>query len=207
MASAEEFLARAQAHLATGTFAVAKAVLDEGLAAHPEDPRLREMFENVHLAHGIRLSANAREMRRREIEARGRPGEAFEDSHAVRAAFQEALAAFDRVLAVNPNHVKALTLKAQTMFRFDRASRAAALELYDTAVRTIDADLAGDPARDAGVRNLQRARRQIEAPCEWCDDTGFCTECGGAGWKTTLRIRRKCDACLGHGVCRRCGVL
>lgn len=205
MASAEEFLERARALLQEGTFEEARAVLDEGIAVHGEDARLRDLYEGVHLALGIRLAAEAREMRRREIEARGAPGEAFEDSEAARASFEDALAAFNRVLAVNPGHVKALTLKAQTMFRLDRGNRDAALDLYAEATRALDA--AGGPEREAGRRNLLRDRRQIEMPCEWCDDTGFCTECGGAGWKTTLRIRRKCDACLGHGVCRRCGVL
>lgn len=191
-----------------GKFPEAKAAVDEAFDRYPGDAGLKELYANVYLAHGIRLSGVAREMRRQEIDARGKPGEPYEDSDLVKAVFREMIDAFDRVLAVDPNHAKALSLKAQAMFRLDRASRQAALAVYDEAVRALERTLPPDSASlETGRRNLLAARRRIERPCEWCDDTGFCTECGGSGWRTFLGFRRKCEACLGHGTCKRCGVL
>ena len=186
----------------------AKVACDEAFALFPEDARVREMVANLYLAHGIRLSGLARELRRKEIEARGKPGELFEDGDAVKATFRDVLDAFERVLAVDADHVKAWSLKAQAVFRLDRANRAAALGAYDEALRALErTHPAGTPALETGRRTLLRGRRQIEHPCDLCDDTGFCTECGGSGWRSTLGIRRRCEACLGHGICKRCGVL
>ena len=208
MADVEDLLKRAQDHLAAGRFPEAKAVCDEGLASFPEDADVREMYSNLHLAHGIRLSGLVREMRRKEIEARGKPGELFEDGDAVQATFRDALDAFDRVLAVDADHVKAWSIKAHSLFRQDRANRPAALAAYDEAVRALERTLpAGSPALETGRRTLLRGRRQIERPCDLCDDTGFCTECGGSGWRSTLGFRRKCETCLSQGICKRCGVL
>ena len=77
-------------------------------------------------------------------------------------------------------------------------------EAINALDRTRPADLSGT---EAGRRTLLRGRAQIERPCKLCDDTGFCTECGGGGWRLTLGFRRRCESCLGHGVCKRCGVL
>ena len=208
VADLEDLLKRAQDHLVAGRFSEAKASADEAFASFPDESRVREMLASLYLAHGIRLSGLAREMRRKEIETRGKPGELFEDSEAVRDVFCEVLAAFERVLAVDPGHVKAWSFKAQALFRLDRANRPAALAAYDEAVRALERTVpAGSRALEAGKRTLLRGRRQIERPCDACDDTGFCTECGGGGWRVTLGFRRKCDACLGHGICKRCGVL
>ena len=203
----EESLAQAREHLQAGRFREALTAVGEAFALAPTDARIVAMYESVYLAHGIRLSGLARGRRRQEIETRGRPGEVFEDSEEVRAVFRESMDAFDRVLAVNPSHAKAFSLKAQVLFRIDRANRAQALALYDAAVKAIEATVPEGPAREAGRRNLLRDRRRIEAPCERCDDTGFCPECGGSGWRSLFRLRRKCEACLGHGTCKRCGVL
>lgn len=207
VAAIEDLARKAQGHLESGQFEAAKAAVDEAWTLAPGDDRLRDLYANVYLAHGIRLSGIAREMRRKEIEAGGKPGETFEDSEAVKAVFREMIAAFDRVLAVDPNHTKALSLKAQALFRMDRGNRAAALAVYEEAMRALERTVPPGPALETGKRNLTTARRRIERPCDWCDDTGFCTECGGTGWRTTLGFRRKCDACLGHGTCKRCGVL
>ena len=207
MSDPEDALARVQEHLAAGRFSEAKAAVDEAFASAPSDDRVREQYEAVYLAHGIRLSGIARERRRAEIERRGRPGETFEDSEDVRGLYRDVVSSFDRVLAVNPNHAKALALKAQALFRIDRANRSEALSLYDAAVRAVEGTTPEGRARETGRRNLLRDRRRIEAPCKWCDDTGFCPECSGSGWRTVLGFRRKCEACLGHGICKRCGVL
>ncbi|HEV8594401.1 MAG TPA: hypothetical protein VGR51_02615 [Thermoplasmata archaeon] len=207
MDTVEDLLLRAQGSLATGQFGDARAAADGAFAVAPADPRVREMYANVYLAHGIRLSALAREKRRQDIESRGRPGEAFEDTDEVRAAFKEVLGAFDRVLAANPDHVKALSLRAQALFRLDRSNRADAIAAYDRALSALDRAVPEGPTRETGRRNLMSARRRIERPCDWCDDTGFCTECHGAGVRTVLGFRRPCETCLGHGVCKRCGVL
>jgi len=207
VAGLDELLARAKAHLDGGRFPEAKAAVQEAFDLDPKDEGVREAYGNVYLAHGIRLSGAAREMRRREIDARGTPGEAFEDSDAVKAVFRETIEAFDRVLAANPDHAKALSLKAEALFRLDRANRAQALAAYDDAITALERTLPPGPALDRGRRNLGMGRRRIERPCERCDDTGFCAECGGSGWRTVLGFRKKCEACLGHGVCKRCGVL
>lgn len=207
MAAIEELLEKAQGYLALGQFAEAKAAAEAAFAAGPADDRARELYANVHLAHGIRLSGLARETRRREIETRGHPGEAFEDSETVRGLFRETLEAFDRVLAANPDNVKAHSLRAQALFRLDRGNREAAVSAYDDATRALERTVPEGLARDSARRNLLSARRRIERPCEWCDDSGFCTECNGSGWRTVLGFRKKCEACLGHGICKRCGVL
>jgi len=194
-------------HLAAARFPQARAAADAAFAEAPDDPAVREVYAAVYLAHGSRLAGDARAKRRGEIEARGRPGEAFEESEDVRTTFREALAAFDRTLAAEPGHAKALALRAQLLFRIDRSNRAEALVTYDRAVEALEASVPEGPAREAGRKNLLRDRRRIERPCDWCDDTGFCTECHGSGTRSLLGIRRRCDACLGHGICKRCGVL
>ena len=194
-------------HLAAARFPEARAAADRAFGEAPDAPEVREVYAAVYLAHGSRLSGEARNKRREEIQARGRPGEPFEDSDAVRAAFRDALAAFDRVLAAEPDHAKALALKAQLLFRVDRANRAQALAAYDRAVRALEATVPEGRARETGRKNLLRDRRRIEKPCDWCDDTGFCTECSGSGSRSLLGFRRRCDACLGHGICKKCGVL
>lgn len=208
MVDVEELVKRAKDHLTVGQFPEAKALAEEAYAASPTDSHVRELFANVNLAHGIRESGRAREVRRKEIETRGKPGELFEDSEDVRSIFREMLRAFDRVLEVNPDHAKAWSLKGQALFRLDRANRPAALAAYDEAVKALERTLGpSNPEFEGGRRALLRGRRQIEQPCDRCDDTGFCPECAGSGWRTTLGFRRRCEACLGHGICKRCGVL
>jgi tetratricopeptide (TPR) repeat protein len=207
VAAVDDLVQRARERLGEGAFSDARAAVDEAFGLAPDDPAVRTLYQDVHLAHAIRLSREARERRRQEIEARGRPGEAFEDSDAVKAVFREMVEAFDRVLAVNPDHAKAHGLKGQTLVRLDRGNRPAALAEYDAAIRALEATLPEGPARETGRRNLLGDRRRIEVPCEWCDDTGFCTECGGGGWRSLLGVRLRCDACNGHGICKRCGVL
>jgi len=207
VAALDALLERVQQHLAHAEFAEAKAAADDAFSSAPNDERVRAMYANLNLAHGIRLVSQAVDRRAREIDERGRPGQPFEDSEAVQGIFRDALLAFDRVLAVDPDHLKALSLKAQALFRIDRGQRAHALGLYDEAARALERTLSDESARETARRNVLGARRRIETPCEWCDDTGFCPECTGSGWRTVLGFRRKCEACLGHGICKRCGVL
>jgi len=208
VADVEELRNTTEAHLNARRFEDAMASVQAAFASFPEDARVRRTYGALFLAHGIRLSGLARETRRKEIESRGKPGEAFEDSEAVKDQYREVLGSFESVLAVDADHAKAWTLKAQALFRLDRANRLAALAAYDEAGRALERSLPADsPALKTGRRNLLRGRRQIERPCDLCDDTGFCTECVGSGWRTTLGFRRKCETCLGHGTCKRCGVL
>lgn len=207
MEGPEDRIRAIQEALGARRFAEARAAADSALSAHPGDPQVREAFANVYLAHGIRLSAEARETRRRAIDAHGVPGQPFEDPAEVRSLFEETLAAFDRVLAVDPRHVKAMSLKAQALYRLDRSQRGRALEMYDEALSALEANVPEGPVRETGRRNLLRARARIARPCDWCDETGFCVECAGSGWRRTLGLRRRCEACLGHGVCKRCGIL
>ncbi len=206
MTDLEGILARAQSHLAAGRFLEAKAATDEAVALARSDPRVVSLQETVYLAHGIRLAGLARERRREDVERRGWPGAVIEESEEARALFRESVDAFDRVLAANPNHAKALALKAQVLFRIDRGNRGEAIALYGRAAQAIEATVP-EAARAGAMRNLTRDRRRIEGPCDWCDDTGFCTECGGSGRRTILGFSRPCETCLGHGICKRCGVL
>lgn len=95
--------------------------------------------------------------------------------------FAEAEAAADRVLALDPNHVRALTLKAQAMLRGRAASNVAVdpaflsqAQAFITRASQLDPDdqvplvalhesfgIAGQPASDSAIRGLFRASRLV----------------------------------------------
>ena len=168
--------------LERGDFERAFRIVEEAVAAAPDDPEARELYAVTHLAKAIRLSDRAREARRQEL---------------IRRAIDEALAVIEDVLRVQPGHWKALLLKASLLFRRDRmAGRPQALEI-----------LAKLAEADPTNRQVPFTIRKIERPCARCGDTGFCPYCKGRGTKRFLRMESKCEKCYGRGICPACGVL
>jgi len=184
--------------LERGDFERAFRIVEEAVAAAPDDPEARELYAVTHLAKAIRLSDRAREARRQELIRRAIDYDVeFDDTADVSRMFDEALAVIEDVLRVQPGHWKALLLKASLMFRRDRmAGRPEALEI-----------LAKLAEADPTNRQVPFTIRKIERPCARCKDTGFCSYCRGRGTKRFLRMESKCEKCYGRGICPACGVL
>lgn len=193
-----EKMKQAQEALAQGKFDEALALLEDARADNPDDPEIRGLYAATHLARAIRLSNAAREARRLDLQRREiEYEEEFQDTPDTARAFDEAMAAIEEVLRVDPRHSKARMLKAALVFRQDRDSgRPKALEI----LRQLAAD-------EPNNRQVAFTVRKIERPCERCGDTGFCSDCKGRGERTLLGIRRRCEACYGRGICPVCGVL
>jgi tetratricopeptide (TPR) repeat protein len=195
---AQTKLDEAKAALERGAFEEALNLSEAARSEQPGDPQARELYVVTHLAKAIRLSEKAREARRvdllrREIEY----DEEFQDAPEVSQVFDEALAAIEDVLRVDPGHWKAKMLKAALLFRRDRGSgRPAALAILQELA-------AADPAN----KQVPFTIRKIERPCDRCDDTGFCPHCKGRGLRRTLGFERKCERCYGRGICPACGLL
>ena len=193
-----ELTTQAKAALEKGRAEDARVLADRAYYEHPDDPETRDLYTALHLAAAIRLSARAREARREDIVRRDIPYDTeFEDAPQVVAAFDEAGAALDEVLAADPRHEKALMMKASLLFRRDRANgRGPALEILRALV-------AANPAN----RQVPYAMKKIEVPCKRCSDSGFCPRCRGRGSRRILGMESKCEACHGQGICLICGVL
>ena len=198
MSEAQALYGRARDAVDAGRFADAVSAVDGAFAADPTDTAVRELYAGLHLAEAVKAAARARELRRKSIVDR-KIGydEDFADSDETKRAFQEAIAAFDRVLDADPTNEKALMLKAAALHRFDRTARRAEAV---TAVRRI---LAAHPEN----RQAKAALRKIEKACADCSDSGFCPACGGRGYRPLLGVERRCNRCWGQGICHRCGVL
>ncbi|HWM49988.1 MAG TPA: hypothetical protein VNO76_01390 [Thermoplasmata archaeon] len=188
----------AKAALERGAFEEALNLSEAAQSEQPEDPQARELYAVTHLAKAIRLSDKAREARRTDLLRREIDYDVeFQDTPEVSQVFEEALAAIEDVLRVDPNHWKAKMLKAALLFRRDRGSgRPAALAILQELS-------AADPAN----KQVPFTIRKIERPCERCDDTGFCPHCKGRGLRRTLGFERKCERCYGRGICPACGLL
>ncbi len=191
-------LDEAKAALERGAFDEALRLIEVAKAETPDDTETRELYAVTHLAKAIRLSEEARKARQaalgqRKIEYE----EEFQDDPQASQTFDEALAAIEDVLRVEPLHWKARMLKASLLFRRDRESgRAQALEiLHELAVT--------EPTN----KQVPFAIRKIERPCERCGDTGFCPHCKGRGQRRFFGLDRKCERCYGRGICPACGVL
>lgn len=191
-------LEEAKAALDRGDFEGALALMKAAYDASPADPDVRELYAAVHLARAIRIADRAREARRQDLLRRQIDYDVeFDDSPDVARAYDEALAAIDDVLSVQPNHWKSLMLKASLLFRRDRdAGRPAALEI----LRRLES---ADPTN----RQIPFTIRKIERPCDRCSDTGFCPHCAGRGVRRWLGMERKCANCYGRGICPACGLL
>jgi tetratricopeptide (TPR) repeat protein len=188
----------AKAALERGAFEEALSLSEAAQSEQPEDPQARELYAVTHLAKAIRLSDKAREARRTDLLRREIDYDVeFQDTPEVSQVFEEALAAIEDVLRVDPDHWKAKMLKAALLFRRDRGSgRPAALAI-----------LQGLSAADPANKQVPFTIRKIERPCERCDDTGFCPHCKGRGLRRTLGFERKCERCYGRGICPACGLL
>ena len=193
-----ETLNRAREALEKGKFDEALRLVEAARSEAPEDLEIRDLYAATHLARAIRLSDAARESRRLDLGRRQiEYEEEFQDPLETAEAFQQAFAAIEEVLRVDPRHPKAQMLKAALLFRQDRDSgRPKALEI----LRRLAAD---EPSN----RQVAFTIRKIERPCDRCGDTGFCSQCKGRGERKTLGIRRRCEACYGRGICPVCGVL
>ena len=198
MADAQTLYSRARDAVDAGRFDEAMSAADEAFAADPADAAIRELYTGLHLAEAVKAAARARELRRKSIVDR-RIGyeQEFADTAETKRAFEEAIAAFDRVLHVDPSNGKALMLKAAALHRFDRAARRA------EAVAAVQRILAANPDN----RQAKLALRKIERTCVDCGDSGFCPRCGGRGVRLLLGVERRCNRCWGQGICLRCGVL
>jgi tetratricopeptide (TPR) repeat protein len=189
---------RARKAVDAGRFDEALAAAEEAYRLEAGDGPIRELYVGLHLARGVKLAAAARDLRRQEVVARDIRAEVeFEDSDRVKAVFQGALAAFDTVLAADPDNEKALMMKASTLHRFDRAAR------REEALGLLRRVGEAHPEN----RQLRLLVKKVERKCDECSDTGFCPHCVGRGSRTLLGFKRKCERCWGQGICLRCGVL
>lgn len=197
-ASSGEFLLMAQRFLDEGRFDKAREAIDRGYERDPTDARLSELFQQIYLAQGIREARRARDMRRDYLRVL-RKGERSRasDPPEVTAAFQAALESFDRVLQVNPGNLKAVLLKAATLFRQDRRGSRGRVEMLLQRALEIHPE----------NHELAHARWLVTHPCEHCSDTGLCPACGGTGQVAALVVRSTCPQCRGSGVCHRCGIV
>lgn len=190
-------LVRAQRSLEEGRFEDAKEAIREGYARAPEDEKVRDLYQQILLADGVRLSRRARDLRRDEIRAlpkKERP--AHRDTPEVVEAFREALASLDAALEANAENAKALMLKAGVLDRMDR--RGAQAEVEALFARALELH--------PGNEELVYARDRILLPCPRCAHTGVCPGCQGAGEVSALFVRSSCPECHGTGICGRCGL-
>ncbi len=195
---APQLYERARAAVDAGRFNDAKSAIDEAYAADQSDAPIRELYTGLHLASGVKASARARDLRRASVVRRGIGyDQEFTDTDETVRTFEEAIAEFDRVLAADPAHEKALMLKAAVLHRFDRAGRCS------EAMEAVQRILAAHPEN----RQAKLALRKIERTCEECSDSGFCPHCGGRGSRRLLGMERRCNRCWGQGICLRCGLL
>src|SRR5438552_7326414 len=116
-------LDEAKAALERGAFDEALRLIEVANAETPDDTETRELDAVTHHAKAIRLSEEARKARQaalgqRKIEYE----EEFQDDPEVSQTFDEALAAIEDVLRVEPTHWKARMLKASLLIRRDRES-------------------------------------------------------------------------------------
>ncbi|MFQ5920207.1 MAG: hypothetical protein ACE5I4_09240 [Thermoplasmata archaeon] len=194
---ATRILTEAQRSLEAQRFEDARKAIEEGKARFPDNDQVRDLYQQIHLADGVRRHRVARDLRRDEIRALGKKERsAYRDSPAVIEAFQGSIGSLDLVLAVEPDHAKALMLKAGILDRMDRqGTRAAVRELLEKAL-----SLHPENAE------LLFAQNRLSAPCPHCDDTGLCSDCKGAGEISALVLTRPCPTCKGRGDCRRCGL-
>ena len=191
-------LDEAKAALERGAFEEALRLIEVANSETPDDTETRELYAVTHLAKAIRLSEEARKARQaalgqRKIEYE----EEFQDDPQVSQTFDEALAAIEDVLRVEPLHWKARMLKASLLFRRDRESG------RPQALAILHALAVAEPTN----KQVPFAIRKIERPCERCGDTGFCPHCKGRGHRQFLGLDRKCERCYGRGICPACGVL
>ncbi|MEE8232606.1 MAG: hypothetical protein V3R46_04720, partial [Thermoplasmata archaeon] len=114
-------LTQAQRSLEAQEFEAAKAAIQEGQARFPDNDKVRDLYQQIHLADGVRRHRVAQDLRRDEIRALGKKDRsAYRNTPQVTEEFQASVASLDRVLAVEPTQAKAMMLKAGVLDRMDR---------------------------------------------------------------------------------------
>lgn len=195
--NATSLLTLAQRSLEAQRFEEARAAIEEGQARFPGDDKIRDLYRQIHLADGVRQHRRAQDLRRDEMQAWGKKERpAYRNSRGVTEGFREAIASLDRVLALEPDHPKAIMLKAGVLDRMDREGTREEVRALLTHALSLHPDNA----------ELLYARDRLAAPCPHCLDTGFCPDCQGSGDVSALLVKRPCPTCRGRGACLRCGL-
>lgn len=191
-------LIRAQRSLEEQRFEDARAAIEEGQAQFPDDAKVHDLYMQIYLADGVRRHRKARDLRRDEIRKRNKRDRLhYRNSEEIVAAFREAIASLDKVLATEPDHPKALLLRAGVLDRMDRkGTRAKVQELLDRAL-----------ALHPESPEIAFAQDRLLTSCAHCHDTGLCAECHGAGEVSAMLLKSRCPVCRGKGICPRCGLL
>jgi uncharacterized protein HemY len=194
---ATRILTRAQRSLEAQEFEEARAAIEEGQARFPHDDKVRDLYLQIHLADGVRRHRGAQDLRRDEILALGKKDRsAYRNSGRVTEAFRSSIGNLDSVLAVDPDHAKAMMLKAGVLDRMDRQGT------RDEVRALLEKALSLHPEN----AELLYVRDRLSAPCPHCQDTGMCPDCRGAGAISALVLKHTCPTCKGRGACRRCGI-
>ncbi len=190
-------LTQAQRSLEAQQFEDARVAIQEGQARFPDNDKVRDLYQQIHLADGVRRHRVAQDLRRDEIRALGKKDRsAYRNTSQVTAEFRASVASLDRVLAVEPIHAKAMMLKAGVLDRMDRqGTRGEVRQLLEKAL-----------SLHPGNAELRFAQDRLSIACPHCEDSGMCPDCKGAGEVSALVVTRTCPTCKGRGACRRCGL-
>lgn len=190
-------LTQAQRSLEAQEFEAAKAAIQEGQARFPDNDKVRDLYQQIHLADGVRRHRVAQDLRRDEIRALGKKDRpAYRNSGRVTEVFRSSIGSLDSVLAVEPDHAKAMMLKAGVLDRMDRR------ETRDEVRALLEKALSLHPENE----ELLYVRGRLSASCPHCQDNGICPDCHGAGEISALFLTHSCPTCKGRGACRRCGI-
>lgn len=191
----QDSLIKTQRLLDEGQFEAAREAIERGYEGDPTDRRIQEMFQQVLFAYGVRQARKGRDLRRDAKRGSGRR-EQPEDLGS-QEAFRSALDSFDRVLLVNPGHVKAVVMKGATLYRMDRKENKGTVKgMYEKALESFP-----------DSQELRYALDLVSRGCENCGDSGNCPTCKGSGQVSAVLFRSTCPACRGAGVCRKCAIL
>ena len=194
---ATSILTRAQRSLEAQEFEEARAAIEEGQARFPHNDKVQGLYLQIHLADGVRRHRKAQDLRRDEIRSLGKKDRpAYRNSGRVRKVFGSSIASLDSVLAVDPDHAKAMMLKAGVLDRMDRQGT------RDEVRALLEKALSLHPENP----ELLYVRDRLSAPCPDCQDSGICPDCHGAGKISALFLTNTCPTCKGRGACRRCGI-